>query len=188
MIYMEARKNSPMNAAYNPLGKSHVYTSLLERNIDLAAGMRTDIQAYKHWSHTNGLNLAKLQKLGVCYREGWLHNVLTRITPITTAEMDDYLMMADLFILTRSEAQYLCRTLSRSLSAFATIAGVSASAKVVPIQLANHVELYSRISSALEQRFQFAAPAPFASTTISREMQAQIPFIRGFLQQRFKVA
>jgi len=177
-----------MSAAYNPLGKSHVYTSLLERNIDLAAGMRTDVQAYKQWSQQQGLNLAKLQKLGSCYREGWLHNVLARITPITTAEMDDYIMMADLFIMTKSEAQYVCRILSRSLSAFATIAGVAASARVVPIQLANHVELYKRISGRLEKRFDFAAPAPFASTTISREMQAQIPFIRGFLNQRFKVA
>jgi hypothetical protein len=178
-----------MNAAYNPLGKSHVYTSLLERNIDLAAGMRTNIAAYKQWSHSpQGLNLAKLQKLGKCFREGWLHNVLTRITPITTAEMDDYIMMADLFILTKSEAQYVCRIMSRSLSAFATIAGVTATAKVVPIQLSNHVELYNHISRRLEQRFEFEAPAPFASTTISREMQAQIPFIRGFLNQRFKVA
>lgn len=180
-----------MNAAYNPLGKSHVYTSLLERNIDLAAGMRTNVQAYKEWSQkgqSKSLNLAKLQKLGVCYREGWLHNVLTRITPITAAEMDDYIMMADLFIMTKSEAQYLCRMMSRSLSAFATIAGVAATSKVVPIQLSNHVELYKCISSRLEQRFEFEAPAPFASTTISREMQAQIPFIRGFLNQRFKVA
>ena len=178
-----------MSAAYNPLGKRHVYTSLLERNVDLAAGQHTNLKAYQAWAARKAdFNLAKLQKLGKCYREGWLHNVLTRITPITSAEMDDYIMMADLFINSKSEAQYLCRVLSRSLSAFATIAGVAATAKVVPIQLTNHMELYKVISSRLEHRFSFEAPAPFASTTISREMQAQIPFIRGFLQQRFKVA
>ena len=169
---------------YNPLGNPQVYTSLVARSLDLAAGTRTNIAAYEEW----GINLAKLQRLGKCYREGWLHNVLSRITPITLNEMDDYVMMADLFISNKSDAQYLCSILSRSLSAFATIAGVPASSKVVPIQLANHVELYKQIAATLEERFNFTAPAPFASTTINREMQAQIPFIRSFLNQHFKVA
>lgn len=161
-----------------------VYTSLVARSLDLAAGIRTNAAAYDEWN----INLAKLQKLGKCYREGWLHNVLTRITPITLREMDDYLMMADLFITSKSEAQYLCSVLSRSLSAFSTIAGIPATSKVVPIQLTNHVELYKGIASRLETRFAFKAPAPFASTTISRDMQSQIPFIRSFINQHFKVA
>lgn len=171
-------------AAYNPLNNPQVYTSLVSRSLDLAAGTRTSVKAYDAW----GINLAKLQKLGKCYREGWLHNVLTRITPITTREMDDYLMMADLFIANKSDAQYLCSVLSRSLSAFATIAGFTATAKVVPIQLENHVKLYRQIAEILEERFAFKAPAPFASTTINREMQAQIPFIRNFINQHFKAA
>lgn len=165
-------------------GNSHVYTSLVARSLDLAAGTRTSVQAYDDW----GINLAKLQKLGKCFREGWLHNVLTRITPITLREMDDYMMMSDLFISSKSDAQYLCSVLSRSLSAFATVAGVQATSKVVPIQLTNHVALYAQIARNLEERFDFKAPAPFASTTISREMQAQIPFIRNFMTQHFKVA
>ncbi|PZP39290.1 MAG: hypothetical protein DI585_04570 [Pseudomonas fluorescens] len=175
---------APQATPFNPLGKSVVYTSLVSRSLDLAAGTRTNVESYDKW----GINLAKLQKLGKCYREGWLHNVLTRITPITSNESNDYLMMADLFVNNKSDAQYLCGVLSRSLSAFATVAGVSSGSKVVPIQLNNHVELYNRIASSLEERFGFKAPAPFASTTISREMQAQIPFIRGFLNQHFKVA
>ena len=163
---------------------TQVYTSLVARSLDLAAGIRTNGTAYDSW----GINLAKLQKLGKCYREGWLHNVLTRITPITLREMDDYYMMSDLFIANKSDAQYLCSVLSRSLSAFATVAGFQATAKVVPIQLTNHVALYNGIASRLEQRFAFKAPAPFASTTISKDMQAQIPFIRSFINQHFKVA
>lgn len=163
---------------------TQVYTSLVARSLDLAAGIRTNAAAYDDW----GINLAKLQKLGKCYREGWLHNVLTRITPITLREMDDYFMMTDLFIGNKSDAQYLCSVLSRSLSAFATVAGFNASAKVVPIQLNNHVALYHGIASRLEERFGFTAPAPFASTTISKDMQAQIPFIRSFITQHFKVA
>jgi hypothetical protein len=103
--------------------------------------------------------------------------------------------MADLFINNKSDAQYLCSVLSRSLSAFATVAGLKTKAdiipavsNVVPIQLTNHVELYKQIAGTLEERFSFKAPAPFASTTINREMQAQIPFIRSFLTQHFKVA
>lgn len=161
-----------------------IYTSLVQRSLDLAAGTRTNAQAYDDWD----LNLAKLQKLGKCFREGWLHNVLGRITPITHGEMSDYKMMADLFITTKAEAQQLCAALSRSLSAFATVAGVHASAKVVPIQLENHLMLYHSIAESLEQRFGFTAPAPFGSTTISREMQAQIPFIRSFISKHFKAA
>ena len=171
-------------AAYNPLNHPQVYTSLVSRSLDLAAGTRTSVTAYDSW----GINLAKLQRLGKCYREGWLHNVLTRITPITTREMDDYQMMADLFVANKSDAQYLCSILSRSLSAFATIAGLPATAKVVPIQLENHVKLYTQISQSLEEKFAFKAPAPFASTTINRDMQAQIPFIRDFINQHFKAA
>lgn len=172
------------NFINTPTANTTVYNSLVARSLDLAAGTRTSVEAYDEW----GINLAKLQKLGKCYREGWLHNVLTRITPITLREMDDYLMMADLFISNKSDAQYLCSALSRSLSAFATVAGFTASAKVVPIQLTNHVALYQQIASRLGERFSFIAPAPFASTTINREMQAQIPFIRNFINQHFKVA
>jgi hypothetical protein len=169
--------------ATTPRPQTKVYTSLVARSLDLAAGMRTNLEAYDEW----GINLAKLQKLGKAYREGWLHNVLTRITPITHAEMDDYLMMTDLFIHSKSDAQYLSGVLSRSLSAFATVAGIAATAKVVPMQLTNHVALYEKITQRLEERFEFTAPAPFSSTTISRDMQAQIPFIRSFLKQHFKV-
>lgn len=157
------------------------YNSLVQRSLDLAAGTRVNLAAYDEW----GLNLAKLQKLGTCYRQGWLTNVLTRITPITLREMDDYLMMADLFITTQAEAQSITSHLSRSLSAFATIAGVVANGASTPLQLSSHMELYGKIASRLEERFQFKAPAPFASTTISREMQAQIPFVRSFLRSHF---
>jgi hypothetical protein len=162
-----------------------LYTSLLQRNLDLAAGTPVDPNAYQAW----GINLSKLHKLGQCYREGWLHNVLGRITPITTQEMDDYRMMADLFITTSSDARYLCAVLNRSLSTFAVVAGVNATAKVVPIQLENHVKLYRDIAAGLQVRFAFRAPEPFtASATISREVQNRIPYIRDFMTQRFKQA
>lgn len=161
-----------------------IYTSLVQRSLDLAAGTRTNADAYEDW----GVNLAKLKSLGSCYRNGWLHNVLSRITPITLHEMDDYVMMADLFITSKPEAQQLLQSLSRGLSGFAAVAGLQAGGNVVPIQLTNHVALYNRIAGTLAERFQFKAQAPFTSVTVNRELQAQIPFVRSFLQQHFRAA
>jgi hypothetical protein len=161
-----------------------IYTSLVQRSLDLAAGTPVNADAYESW----GVNLAKLKSLGSCYRNGWLHNVLGRITPITLNEMDDYVMMSDLFITTKAEAQTLLQSLSRGLSGFAAVAGLQPSSKVVPIQLTNHVALYNRIAENLAEQFNITAPAPFTSTTISRELQAQIPFVRSFLQSHFRAA
>jgi len=161
---------------------SVIYTSLVERSLDLAAGTRVNRQAYEEW----GLNLAKLQSLGRCYREGWLHNVLTRITPITHTNFDDYYMMADLFITEAAQARELLTALSRGLSAFATAAAVVPAGKVVPLPVGNHLKLYQGLAGRLEQRFGITAPAPFASTTISGEFQARIPFIRQFLAGHFQ--
>lgn len=174
---LEQEGNVPVMTSY--------YTSLVQRSLDLAAGTRVNAEAYAEW----GINLAKLQKLGKCYREGWLHNVLGRITPITTGEMDNYCMMADLFVMNKSDAQYLCAVLNRSLNTFAVAAGVNMTLKVVPIQIENHVRLYQALAARLEDRFQFVAPAPFTgSATLTRDVQAQIPYIRQFLGQRFKAA
>lgn len=161
-----------------------IYTSLVQRSLDLAAGTPVNADAYEHW----GINLAKLKSLGSCYRNGWLHNVLARITPITLNEMDDYVMMAELFITTKAQARQLLQALNRGLSGFATVAGYNAAAQVVPIQLANHVALYTRIAASLADTYDVEAPAPFTSTTINRELQAQIPFIRTFLSRHFKAA
>lgn len=161
----------------------HNYSSLVERSLDLAAGTRVDIQAYDNW----GINLAKLQSLGRCYRDGWLHNVLCRITPLTARQLDDYSMMADLFVQSADEAEELLTRMSADLSAFATAAGVHpTNNSAAPIR--NHLALYEAVSILLAQKFEIDIPAPFGSTTINAAMQSQMPFVRQFISKHFKVA
>lgn len=157
------------------------YNNLVERNLDLAAGTHVDREAYEKW----GINLAKLQSLGRCYREGWLHNVLRRITPLTHQNRDDYLMMADLFVANAADAKLLLGQLSQSLSKFATAAGVVPSLTEAPPMLHTHLRMYFEIAALLEYKFMIAIPAPFASTVLDAQTQEEIPFIRSYLKKRF---
>lgn len=149
-------------------------TSLIERSLELAAGTKVNLDAYED----HQLNLAKLQCLGKAYRQGWLHNVLRRITPLTARQTEDYVLMAELFITNASQAEELLQTLSQSLMEFATVAGVSPASAT----MRSHRELYQTIAHKLTARYAVEAPAAFASTTITAQQQAQIPFIRNFLQ------
>jgi hypothetical protein len=157
------------------------YPNLVERNLDLAAGTHVSREAYENW----GINLAKLQSLGRCYRNGWLHNVLRRITPLTINQFDDYLMMADLFIANAADAKLMLGQMSQDLSKFATAAGVVPSLTGSPPMLHNHLRLYFELAALLEYKFMISIPAPFASTTVDVSAQEEIPFIRSYLKQRF---
>jgi hypothetical protein len=163
---------------------STLYTNLVERSLDLAAGTKVNPDAYE----AAGINLAKLQAVGKAFRTGWLHNVLQRITPITAREVDDYLLMADLFINSKAEAQHLLQGMSRDLSMFATAAGVTVAHNVIPFQLKPHTALYHTMAERLTTKYNFIAPQPFASTVFDAKAQAQIPFIRNFMKAHFKAA
>lgn len=160
------------------------HTSLVERSLDLAAGTRVSLEAYEHW----GINLAKLQSLGRCYRQGWLHNVLRRITPLTIRQLDDYAMMADLFIQTPADAKLMLGRMSQDLSRFATAAGVMPTLSGTAPALQIHVQLYQKLAALLEDKFDFIAPAPFASATFDAQAQAEMPFVRNFIKQHFRAA
>lgn len=157
------------------------YNSLVERSLDLAAGTRVDLAAYESW----GINLAKLQSLGRCYRQGWLHNVLRRITPLTLRELDDYVMMADLFIANAADAKLMLGAMSQDLSKFAIAAGINAGNTQLPPQIQNHLTLYNKLAGLLAEKFSMEAPAPFASATFDAEAQRDMPFVRNFLKQHF---
>lgn len=149
-------------------------TNLIQRSLELAAGTQVNLAAYED----HQLNLAKVQCLGKAYRQGWLHNVLRRITPLTARQTEDYVLMAELFITTKAQAELLLQTLSQSLTEFATVAGVSPASAT----MRSHRELYQLIAQKLEMRHGVEAPSAFASTTITAQQQAQIPFVRHFLQ------
>ena len=163
-----------------------VHHSLYERSLELAAGVPVAREVYERLSAESDFNLAKLQVLGKAYRQGWLHNVLERITPLTTRETADYENMAALFIASEAQAKSLMSKLSADLSRFATLAGVAQnSSNIIAMPMMSHVNMYQKIGAVFEARFGMAIPAPFASATIDAKAQAAMPFVRAFVKQRF---
>jgi hypothetical protein len=159
--------------------------SLYERSLELAAGVPVSRAVYEAMSAEGTMNLAKLQALGKAYRQGWLANVLARITPLTTRETADYEHMAALFINTQAEAETLMAKLSGDLSRFAAMAGVVSQGNVIPMPMMSHVNMYQKIGAVVAEKFGMAVPAPFASATIDAQTQAAIPFVRAFVKERF---
>ncbi len=150
--------------------------SLADKLLDVTAGMPVDPKAF----HKHNLNLAKLKTLAGGYKQGWLHNLMGRITPCTLRSPDDYVMMADLFIADADTAQTLLTQMSADMTAFATTAGLAYSSP----EMARHRELYQRLSTVLSSKYGFEAPAPFASTVFRADQQAHMAFVRGFLRSR----
>jgi hypothetical protein len=150
--------------------------SLADKILDMTAGMPVDAAAF----HKYGLNMAKLKTLATGFKQGWLHNLMARVTPITLRSADDYVMMAELFIPNASTAMHVLENMSADLTTFATSAGLAYSAP----EMAAHRQLYGRIAVALSAKFEFAAPAPFAPTVISAADQYKMSFVRNFLEER----
>jgi hypothetical protein len=167
---------------------STLHTNLYERSLELAAGTPVSRAAYEELAEQGQMNLAKLQALGKAFRQGWLHNVLARITPLTARETTDYTNMAALFVQNKAQAEMLMHKLSADLSRFATLAGVTVGASgnsAVPVALLQHVNLYQQIGAVLQASVGAKVPAPFASTTISSRDQADMPFVRDYVRERF---
>lgn len=164
---------------------STLTTTLYSRSLELAAGVPVNAAAYEEAVAAGDMNLAKLQALGRAFRQGWLHNVLARITPLTTRETTDYTRMAALFIGSQAEAEVLLTKLSADLSRFATLAGVIVQGQRVPQPLQQHVALYQAIAATLSETFGMQAPKPFASTTIDATAQAEMAFVRQFVKEKF---
>ncbi|HEX2859037.1 MAG TPA: hypothetical protein VHP58_02405 [Alphaproteobacteria bacterium] len=155
--------------------------SLADRLLDLAAGCPVDAAAYHRYS----LNIPRLTAMGKAYRAGWLHNVLRRITPFTAYSLDDYVAMADLFVTDAFTAQSMLQKMSADLNAFATAAGVnpcaSDAADAEHEALRVHCALYGTIGKLLGEKFDLTPPAPFACTVLGRSQQAEMNFVRGFI-------
>jgi hypothetical protein len=159
-------------------------TSLYSRSLELAAGVPVNAEAYEQYCTEGDMNLAKLQVLGKAFRQGWLHNVLARITPLTARETTDYERMASLFITSPKAAEALLAQMSRDLSRFATAAGLLVNS-VIPMALLQHTNLYQKIATQMADMHGIKAPKAFASTTIDAATQADMPFIRQYVRERF---
>jgi hypothetical protein len=150
--------------------------TLADHVLDLAAGMPVDKRAY----HRRSLNIPRLQALARAYRAGWLDNVLRRVTPLTTYNLEDYVAMADLFVTERAVAERLLAKMSTDLSTFAALSGLAAMPGHVPEELRAHVALYEAIGQVLAGKFGVAVPAPFASARLDAKAQAEMAFVRAF--------
>lgn len=164
---------------------STMTTTLYSRSLELAAGVPVNAEAYETAVAMGEMNLAKLQALGKAYRQGWLHNVLARITPLTARETTDYTRMAALFVANKAEAESLLTKLSADLSRFATLAGVIVEGKRIPQPLEQHMALYQAIAGQMAETYGVKVPKPFASTTIDAAAQAEMMFVRKFVKDKF---
>ncbi|MCP5404723.1 MAG: hypothetical protein H6922_00645 [Pseudomonadaceae bacterium] len=158
-------------------------TAFQQHTANIAACTTVNMEAYKRYEAT--VNLAKLQALGKAFCQGWLHNVMTRITPMTARNQNDYVMMADLFIHDAAEASALLETYAADLTRFAVTAGVYFSPIYTPPAMESHMALWREMALLFAEKFGINAPA-FRSAVIaaSPKLDADIAFVRGALARR----
>lgn len=138
-----------------------------------------------------GLDETTVNKLTEAYRMGWLHNVLSRITPLTMRRRDDYLNMADLFIESPEAAKKLLDRFDADLEMFCSVAEIQVTehmtSKTVSDELKAHVELYNDIAKVLYKKFDDIEKRDpiqsLAMTPITTE--ATNPFITEFMKEKF---
>ena len=161
--------------------------NLTQRFCDLSAGCEVDSQAVERWN----ANLPTLRKLGEAYRMGWLHNVLSRITPLTMQRKEDYLMIADLFVLNSDEAERILDRFDSDLELFCSMAEIVVTphmnANNMSDEIRAHVNLYLDIQDILCKKFtdvQRRDPLHnLANSPIMSENSN--PFIKDFIDQKF---
>jgi len=139
-----------------------------------------------------GLDESTVNKLTEAYRMGWLHNVLSRITPLTMRRRDDYLNMADLFIDTPEAAHKLLDRFDADLEMFCSVAEIQVTehmtSKTVSDELKAHVELYNDIAGVLYGKFKGDVEKrdpiqSLAMTPITTD--STNPFIAEFMKEKF---
>lgn len=153
----------------------------LQYTLDTAAGIPVDAGAYTRL----GIDLAKLRSLGTAYRQGWLANVMARVTPMTTRSRDDYVMMADLFVGSAYEAEVLLATFAADIGRFALTAGMYFSPEHTPQPMAKHMSLWREISGLLAGKFGVEIPVVGRTTlAYTPQFDADMAFVRGMVQGR----
>ena len=152
----------------------------------LAAGRSVDAEAVRR----RGLDLAHLRRLGEAYRMGWLHNVMGRITPLTTRSTDEYLTMADLFIESGSEANHLLDRYDADLEEFCIGAGIMVTERMtyetVSPEIQAHVFLYRDINVLFADKFGIATRDPISTLANANFDEAELnPYLKEFMDSRF---
>lgn len=137
------------------------------------------------------LDEAAVLRLANACEAGWLHNVLSRITPLTLRRRDDYIAMADIFIMNAEQAESLLDRFDADLELFCSMAEISVTkhmtVETVSDELRSHVELYMDICSLLAHKFGIVKRDPITMLTESPIMlEATNPFIKEFMDERFE--
>lgn len=158
-----------------------------ERFYQLSAGCYVDVEAVKR----RDIELPTVRKLAEWFRSGWLHNVLSRITPLTMQRMDDYVVMADLFVEDAEMANHVLDRFDADLELFCSVADIQVTehmtAANVSDELKAHVSLYTAVSTLFERKFNIEKRDPIVSLTQSPIMnEASNPFIKEYMDTRFK--
>ena len=148
--------------------------------------MRIDQQAVER----RGLSDSAVAKLEDAYNSGWLHNVLSRITPLTLRRRDDYLAMADIFVESSEQAEHVLDRFDSDIELFCTVAEIHVTKHMtsenVSEELRSHVELYGDVAALLSKKFGIEKRDPIQSLTQSPFMMEETnPFIKEFIDERF---
>ena len=129
-------------------------------------------------------------KLEEAYQAGWLHNVLSRITPLTMRRRQDYIVMADLFIENDEAAEHVLDRFDSDLELFCSVADITVTKHMtsanVSDELRAHVDLYNEIAEIFYNKFDIEKRDPVQNLTLSPIMnESTNPFIKEFMDDRF---
>lgn len=162
--------------------------SLSGRLCFLAAGCCVDQAAMKRWN----TDLATLKKMGEAYRAGWLHNVMSRITPLTMVNQDDYIAIADLFVETAEDAEEVLNRFDQGIEHYCQCAEIevypTASMLTVTPKIRAHIHLYAAINQLFAQKFGVAMRNPIlvAAHANSGEEADFNPYIKEYVEGYFQ--
>lgn len=162
-------------------------TNLSERFYQLSAGCWVDTDAARRLD----VDLPTLRKLGEAFRMGWLHNVLSRITPLTIQRRDDYMHMAELFVENAESANHVLDRFDADLELFCSVADIQVTkhmtAENVSQELRAHVDLYMAVQEVFLRKFaDLEKRDPIRNLTTSPIMnEFSNPFIKEFMDNRF---
>ena len=162
-------------------------TNLSERFYQLSAGCYVDVDAARRLD----VELPTLRKLADAYRMGWLHNVLSRITPLTIQRRDDYIAMAELFIESPESANHVLDRFDADMELFCSVAEIHVTPHMtmdnVSMELKAHTDLYREIADIFYRKFSIEKRDPIQALTLSPIMsEYSNPFIKEFMDSRFK--
>ena len=152
-----------------------------------SAGGYVDVKAVEKLSIT----MPELRKLADSYRMGWLHNVLSRITPLTLQRRDDYVAMADLFIDSAESAEHVMDRFDADLELFCSVAEIQVTPRMtkhnVSEELQAHIDLYNEVFAVFSRKFNLEERDPIQALTESPIMcEHSNPFIKEFMDNRFR--